>query len=1134
MWDETKNGRPGQIPEHELIRRIGRGSYGEVWLARAMTGTFRAVKIVHRKDFDDHRPFDRELAGIHRFEPISRSHEGFIDVLQVGQNRAEGYFYYVMELGDDQQSGQQIDPETYRPKNLSKELAARGSLPIEECLQIGLSLSNSLAHLHAHGLIHRDIKPSNIIFVNGVPKLADIGLVADINEAVSYVGTEGYIPPEGPGSPQADLYSLGKVLYEMSTGKDRHDFPQLPIQLGDVPDTSRFLELNEVIVKACQGDLRKRYPTAQDMHADLVVLQNGKSVKRLRLLERRWATFTKVAVIGTVLLVLASAALYEVDHERTLAAEARQRQAGAQLANGRHAMEGGDLLGALPFFVEALRLDHGQREREITHRVRLHTVLAQCPKLVQMWFLEKRVNWAEFSPDGQRLVTAIWGGKVQVWNASTGAAVSPPFGQGTETASFSPDGSLIVTASTDRTASVWEAASGRRIFPLPHARNVNSACFSPDGRRILTTCNDKRARVWDARTGTLLLELDPHLDLVVHASFSPDGRFIATASRDDTAQIWDAQSGKRWGEPLKHKTWVYHASFSPDGQRLVTASFDRKAHVWDVVTGRESLPALNHADGVRSAEFSPDGCFILTASFDGTARIWDANSQLPVDLNPIFKHGSRVIHASFHPDGHRFVTACLDGTTRIWDLAASALLPRAMGTHCSQDGTHWFTTTNNIVSVRLTASTNLAFPPILTPHPVEEAMLSGNGKFALTIMIPEAAQGQAGRTWQGWDVTSGKPLGPGLLLSNGLNNVTLSDDGRRLVVVAGTVAQTFDVATGNSLSPRIQHDRAIVMAVFSPAGDRLLTVAGSKSSHGDECGVHVWDAKTGEAIFPALLHAASVSDARFSPDGRMLVTSVLDDYLTEHDARVWNAATGEAIRHSLKHHDGVLHASFSRDARRVVTASEDFTSAVWDPVKGRQLTPPLVHEDKVEEACFSENSRWILTASKDKSARVWDAETGDPLTPALRHPVALRHAAFLAGDSLLFTTDKDGAGWIWELSGDPRPLNDWLLLAQLLSSSPLRPADEASTARPKGELRTIWNHLRLAYADDFTVSREELLAWHRWQAGRCEENQKWLAAIFHFDHLLALQPEDAALAKRRAKAQQELLKERAEEKGTLD
>lgn len=91
---------PPRIPDHELLRRIGRGSYGEVWLARTALGAHRAVKIVYRGDFEEARPYEREYSGIRRFEPVSRSHEGLVDVLQVGRNDEEGYFYYVMELAD--------------------------------------------------------------------------------------------------------------------------------------------------------------------------------------------------------------------------------------------------------------------------------------------------------------------------------------------------------------------------------------------------------------------------------------------------------------------------------------------------------------------------------------------------------------------------------------------------------------------------------------------------------------------------------------------------------------------------------------------------------------------------------------------------------------------------------------------------------------------------------------------------------------------------------------------------------------------------------------------------------------------------------------------------------------------------
>src|SRR5256885_2120429 len=153
-----------------------------------------------------------------------------------------------------------------------------------------------LAHLHQQGLVHRDIKPSNIIFVAGVPKLADIGLVTDASEARSFVGTVGFIPPEGPGSPQADLYSLGKVLYEISTGQDRQDFPQLPPNLRELPDAAQLIELNEVLLKACHKDPRLRYISAEVMLADLELLQRGKSVQRKHAKKRRWAITQKIAV----------------------------------------------------------------------------------------------------------------------------------------------------------------------------------------------------------------------------------------------------------------------------------------------------------------------------------------------------------------------------------------------------------------------------------------------------------------------------------------------------------------------------------------------------------------------------------------------------------------------------------------------------------------------------------------------------------------------------------------------------------------------------------------------------------------------------------------------------------------------
>src|SRR5262245_11135535 len=82
--------RPPIIPDHELLKLIGSGSYGDVWLARNVLGQFRAAKIVYRNTFVEERPFQREFEGIRRFEPISRSHPSQLNILHVG--RGEGCF----------------------------------------------------------------------------------------------------------------------------------------------------------------------------------------------------------------------------------------------------------------------------------------------------------------------------------------------------------------------------------------------------------------------------------------------------------------------------------------------------------------------------------------------------------------------------------------------------------------------------------------------------------------------------------------------------------------------------------------------------------------------------------------------------------------------------------------------------------------------------------------------------------------------------------------------------------------------------------------------------------------------------------------------------------------------------------
>ena len=320
------------VPDYELLRRIGHGAYGDVWLARSKaTGVLRAAKIVWRRSFGDDRPFRREFEGIQKFESISREHPSQLALFHIGRNEAEGYFYYVMELADSvsvaadvrrlkSQVSEARNPKSeikseppdvgcYTPHTLRADLE-HGRLPAALVLEIGLALTEALSHLHSNGLVHRDVKPSNVIFVNGRPKLADIGLVTDANDQCSIVGTEGYLPSEGPGTPQADIFALGKVLYEAATGMDRRRFAELPADLRQWPDYHAVAELNEIVLRACAKQPDERYLTCREMHDELALLNQGKSVKQKRTRQQRWAVAKKALIVVTVVVMVTASVAF--------------------------------------------------------------------------------------------------------------------------------------------------------------------------------------------------------------------------------------------------------------------------------------------------------------------------------------------------------------------------------------------------------------------------------------------------------------------------------------------------------------------------------------------------------------------------------------------------------------------------------------------------------------------------------------------------------------------------------------------------------------------------------------------------------------------------------------------------------
>jgi WD40 repeat protein len=947
--------------------------------------------------------------------------------------------------------------------------------------------------------------------------LADIGLVADVNEARSYVGTEGFIPPEGPGTPQADVFSLGKVLYEASTGKDRQDFPELPTLLDKLPDPEAFLELNEVILNACRNPVSQRYQSAWAMHADLLILANGKSVKRLKMLERRFSNLKKIAGISALAMLALSVISIQVYREWRNVIASRQRLVVENIISGERSVESGNLLEALPYFVDAWQLDRGNAQQEAAHRLRFNSTLAQCPKLTHLWFLGGDVHDGEFSPDGKKVLIAKYFGKAAIYDLASGKLCSATFGpaKGLCTANFSPDMRFILTASEESTASIWNSTNLEEVLRLSHPDTILGAKFSKDGLRAITACDDGNARVWNARTGQLELLLKRHTGRVRFANFSNDGRLIVTGGEDATAILWDATTGQPIGKPLEHTplSWVKYAAFSPDNQTLVTACSDHTARVWDVATGKPIRPNLLHHAGVECAEFSPDGRLIVTSSFDRTVRLWHADTLQPFDFNPSLKHSSAVTHVSFSPDSRRIITTCTDGSVRVWDLAGSAVPPIPVRRSFSRDGSRFLGVKEKNIEVGNTSTANATFQLAPESPLLERAEFSRNGRFIVSIGLMQTPSGETNRLLEVWDATSGKLVAPGLLVSNSVVRALPSDDGKRLVVFGGKMAQTWDVTTRAPLSQPLLHDESVASAIFNPAGNLIATRSGTNA--------YAWEADSGRAKFAPLNHPRPVTYVDFSPDGSRLVTCCADDQIYPCFAQVWNADSGQPVGARLVHPDGVLFASFSPDGTRIATASEDFTAQVWDVATSRQLGVSLWHNEQVHTVSFSPDNRWVVTSSIDRSARVWSAETGYPLTPPLRHIHRLDGAKFLADGHRIVASDFRGNAWIWELPLDKIPMDDLKMISRLLSGNLSNSTDGLASSKSKSP-EAMWERLQAQYPSNFTVSAQEIEAWHEFEAEDSEANQEWYAAVFHLQQLLSLHPDSPKILDRLTRANEHL------------
>ena len=254
-----------QIGSYFLIQKIGRGAFGEVWLAEEKTAISThkvALKLPNEEDID--------LEAIRQEAIVWESVKGHPNILPIIKaDNIDGQIYIASEYAPDGSLNNWL--KKYGGKAPTTEIAVK-------MIQ---GILSGLEHLHSKGVIHRDLKPENILLQSNTPRIADFGiarLMQSTSNSTQATGTPAYMAPEcfyAVRSVQTDIWAVGIIFHLLLTGK--LPFPQ-PDQisvmnaiLNSEPQIQNDIspEHREIIEKALRKDVTRRYLSVAEMQEDL-------------------------------------------------------------------------------------------------------------------------------------------------------------------------------------------------------------------------------------------------------------------------------------------------------------------------------------------------------------------------------------------------------------------------------------------------------------------------------------------------------------------------------------------------------------------------------------------------------------------------------------------------------------------------------------------------------------------------------------------------------------------------------------------------------------------------------------------------------------------------------------------------